>query len=68
MNFKNLAMWAIIVILTIGLYNMFKNPQAAVNKNNNIIGSVGISGDTSDNDEIVAVFGIEAAEFKADIG
>ena len=27
MNFKNLAMWAIIVVLTIGLYNMFKNPQ-----------------------------------------
>ena len=27
MSFKNLAMWAIIVVLTIGLYNMFKNPQ-----------------------------------------
>ena len=27
MNFKNLAMWAIIVFLTIGLYNLFKNPQ-----------------------------------------
>ena len=27
MNFKNLAMWAIIVVLTIGLYNMFKSPQ-----------------------------------------
>ena len=27
MNIKNLAMWAIIVFLTIGLYNMFKNPQ-----------------------------------------
>ena len=27
MNMKNLAMWAIIVFLTIGLYNMFKNPQ-----------------------------------------
>jgi len=27
MNFKNLAMWLVIVILTIGLYNMFKNPQ-----------------------------------------
>ena len=24
MNFKNLAMWGIIVLLTIGLYNMFK--------------------------------------------
>ena len=37
MNFKNLAMWGIIVLLTIGLYNMFKNPQASLNKNNNII-------------------------------
>ena len=37
MNFKNLAMWAVIVILTIGLYNMFKNPQGAVNQKNNII-------------------------------
>ena len=37
-------------------------------KNNNVVGSVGISGDTSDNDEIAAVFGIEAAEFNADIG
>ena len=37
MNFKNLAMWGIIVLLTIGLYNMFKNPQGAVGtKNNNI--------------------------------
>jgi cell division protease FtsH len=37
MNMKNLAMWAVIVFLTIGLYNMFKNPQANVNKNNTII-------------------------------
>ncbi len=37
MNFKNLAMWAIIVLLTIGLYNMFKNPQGSFNQNNNII-------------------------------
>ena len=37
MNFKNLAMWAVIVILTIGLYNMFKNPQGAVNQKNKII-------------------------------
>ena len=37
MNFKNLAMWAVIVILTIGLYNMFKNPQGSVNQKNNII-------------------------------
>ena len=34
MNFKNLAMWAIIVFLTIGLYNLFKNPQNINEKNN----------------------------------
>ena len=37
MNFKNLAMWGIIVLLTIGLYNMFKNPQGAMTQKNNII-------------------------------
>ena len=31
MNLKNLAMWGIIVFLTIGLYNMFKNPSANLN-------------------------------------
>ena len=34
---KNLAMWAAIIFLTIGLYNMFKNPQANVGKSNTII-------------------------------
>ena len=29
-------MWAIIVFLTIGLYNMFKNPQANISKKNQI--------------------------------
>jgi uncharacterized protein GlcG (DUF336 family) len=33
-----------------------------------IIGAVGISGDTSDNDEVAAIAGIEAAGFKADGG
>ena len=33
MNFRNLVMWAIIVFLTIGLYNMFKNPQNIQQKN-----------------------------------
>ena len=37
MNLKNLAMWGIIVFLTIGLYNMFKNPQANVRGGNQII-------------------------------
>jgi uncharacterized protein GlcG (DUF336 family) len=33
-----------------------------------ILGSVGISGETSENDEVCAVYGIEAAGFKADTG
>jgi uncharacterized protein GlcG (DUF336 family) len=33
-----------------------------------IVGAVGISGDTGDNDEIIAVAGIEAAGLKADPG
>ena len=37
MNLKNLAMWVIIVVLTIGLYNMFKNPQNLQNKNSKSI-------------------------------
>ena len=37
MNFRNLIMWAVIIVLTIGLYNMFKNPQRTVNQNNNVI-------------------------------
>ena len=37
MNMKNIAMWAIIVFLTIGLYNMFKNPQGSIAQKNNII-------------------------------
>ena len=34
---KNIAMWAIIVFLTIGLYNMFKNPQTNSRGGNNVI-------------------------------
>ena len=37
MNLKNLAMWVIIVVLTIGLFNMFKNPQNLQNKNKKIV-------------------------------
>lgn len=33
-----------------------------------VIGAVGVSGDTSDNDEAVAIAGIEAAGFAADPG
>jgi len=37
-------------------------------KDGEIIGAVGISGDTSDNDEACAIAGIEAAGFQADGG
>ena len=37
MNFRNLAMWAVIIVLTIGLYNMFKNPTGSINHSNKII-------------------------------
>jgi uncharacterized protein GlcG (DUF336 family) len=33
-----------------------------------VIGAVGISGDTADNDEICAIAGVEAADLKADPG
>jgi len=33
-----------------------------------ILGSVGISGDTSDNDELCAVYGIKSVGLKADTG
>jgi cell division protease FtsH len=36
MNFKNLIMWAIIVLLSVGLFNMFQNPQK-VNSEKNIL-------------------------------
>ena len=38
------------------------------NREGEVIGSVGISGDTGDNDEICAVYGIEAAGLVADTG
>ena len=54
MNFKNLAMWLIIVVLTIGLYNMFKNPQNLnVNKSEKIIFSKFL--DEVDNGRVVEV-------------
>jgi len=37
MNMKNIAMWAIIVFLTIGLYNMFKNPQTNIRGGDKVI-------------------------------
>ena len=38
------------------------------NASGQVIGAVGISGDTGDNDEICAIAGIEAAGLKADAG
>ena len=37
-------------------------------ENNNILGSLGISGDTSDNDEIAAIAGIEKSGYKPETG
>ena len=53
MNIKNLAMWAIIVFLTIGLYNMFKNPQANVRVSNEVIFSEFL--DSVENGEVIKV-------------
>ena len=46
-------MWAIIVLLTLGLYNMFKNPQGSFNQKNNIIFSEFLS--EVDNGRVVQV-------------
>ena len=53
MNLKNLAMWGIIVFLTIGLYNMFKNPQSNLRGVNKIIFSDFL--DSVDNGEVLKV-------------
>ena len=53
MNFKNIAMWAIIVFLTIGLYNMFKNPQSNIRGGNQIIFSDFLT--AVDNGEVLKV-------------
>ncbi|WP_193174655.1 GlcG/HbpS family heme-binding protein [Oricola nitratireducens] len=41
---------------------------ALVRDNGAIVGAVGVTGDTSDNDEACAIAGIEAAGFEADAG
>ncbi len=53
MNFKNIAMWAIIVFLTIGLYNMFKNPQNNNRGGNQVIFSEFLT--SVDNGEVLRV-------------
>ena len=46
-------MWAVIVFLTIGLYNMFKNPQSNIRGNNKVIFSAFLT--AVDNGEVVKV-------------
>ena len=36
MNFKNLLMWAIIVLLSVGLFNMFQDPQKINSEKNTL--------------------------------
>jgi len=50
--------------------NMVPNPGGVLIRDaaGVLIGAVGISGDTGDNDELCAVAGIEAAGLRADIG
>ncbi|MSP10983.1 MAG: ATP-dependent metallopeptidase FtsH/Yme1/Tma family protein [Pelagibacteraceae bacterium] len=53
MNLKNLVMWSVIIFLTIGLYNMFKNPQLNTRATNQIIYSDFLN--AVDNGEILKV-------------
>ena len=46
-------MWAIIVFLTIGLYNMFKNPQSNLKRGNQVIFSEFLT--AVDNGEVLKV-------------
>ena len=36
MNLKNLIMWAIIVLLSVGLFNMFQDPQKIKSEKNKL--------------------------------
>ncbi len=36
MNFRNIIMWGLIVLLSVGLFNLFKNPNKAQSANNKI--------------------------------
>ena len=36
MNLKNLAMWVIIVLLSVGLFNMFQDPEKINSKKINL--------------------------------
>ncbi len=37
MNFKNLFMWAIIILLSVGLFNLFQKPSSKIDSSNNKI-------------------------------
>lgn len=49
---------------------MVPNPAGVLIRDagNKVLGAVGVSGDTGDNDEIIAIAGIETAGLKADPG
>jgi uncharacterized protein GlcG (DUF336 family) len=51
-----------------GALGMGFGSRTLASRGGNVIGACGISGDTSDKDEICAVAGIEAAELKAEPG
>ena len=36
MNIKNLAMWGIIILLSLGLFNLFQNPDKINSVNNKV--------------------------------
>ena len=36
MNLKNLAMWAIIILLSVGLFNMFQDPDKINSSKSNV--------------------------------
>jgi uncharacterized protein GlcG (DUF336 family) len=65
---NNPAFFNVLVELADG--NIIPNPGGVLirDKSGTIVGSIGISGDTGDNDEICAVAGIEAAGLVADDG
>lgn len=65
---NNPAFFNVLVELADG--NIIPNPGGVLIRDSSgaIVGSVGISGDTGDNDEICAVAGIEAAGLVADDG
>ncbi|MAJ85968.1 MAG: cell division protein FtsH [Candidatus Pelagibacter sp.] len=50
---KNLAMWALIVLLSVGLFNMFQNPKNSLNKNDQVTFSKFLS--EVDNGRVVEV-------------